>query len=525
MDYRLPMLATTLFFLSCGESGLAAPFPTPSNPYVEPLGPRDEPRFLTNYRSTPEIIWTCLITTFLCTWVSMHPNVVGYGSTRWQRLGRQTKMFLVAFVAPEIPLLSALQQCIIARHIVNRMNKRRSRDATTESPAPAVATPFWRRFLGINKRKVEQEKDNHLWKMSHGYFLLMGGVIFSINGRFEYLELGKLLKNGNDVSPDDILAESDGNEPNGNNLNDEQPIAEDDGSNSNKENEESKNSKPATDNKPNDDSALYTAARKALECLPTRDMEMCDRSKGDAVTKSLTLIQTTWFIVQLASRKAQNLNVNALEVFTLAYAVMILFVYIFWWDKPLNVQCPIIIGLPPVEHEATDPPTSHSKQPEGQESNPIPQNTSTRCSAHSAPNGFIEYVYTPQGLDANFRMNTITYLVTLGLLGVFGSIYYIAWGFTFPLPIGQKLWRVFCIVVTLVPWGFILVMVIATLIGFYILNLKGLDKSRRDIVGFVFVGFYAVIRLMLVSLALWSLHELPSDGHQTVVWARFIPHF
>jgi hypothetical protein len=37
--------------------------------------------------------------------------------------------------------------------------------------------------------------------------------------------------------------------------------------------------------------------------------------------------------------------------------------------------------------------------------------------------------------------------------------------------------------------------------------------------------FYYSSRLILVGLALWDLHDLPSDAHQTVSWSRFIPHF
>lgn len=141
----------------------------------------------------------------------------------------------------------------------------------------------------------------------------MGGVIFSVDGQLQYLDPQKL-------------------------LNDKEQ------------------------------SGLYIAARTALKDLPSKNMEIFDRSKGDMVTKSLTLLQTTWFIVTLGARRVQNLNVTALEILTLAYAVMNLFIYIFWWDKPLNVHSPIVFTLTLLEekHDAPEPRALHSEELEDQ---------------------------------------------------------------------------------------------------------------------------------------------------------------
>jgi hypothetical protein len=153
----------------------------------------------------------------------------------------------------------------------------------------------------------------------------MGGVIFSVNGRLKYLELGRLLYD-QESSRNDA---NDNEEANGDGVS----------------------------------AHTYTMARQALQSLPARNMDIRDRNKGDVLTKGLTFLQTLWFIVQLAARRAQNLNVTALEVVTLAYAVTTIFAYIFWKDKPLDVQNPIVIPLstPPVEAIDSSP-----NQSEGQ---------------------------------------------------------------------------------------------------------------------------------------------------------------
>ena len=69
--------------------------------------------------------------------------------------------------------------------------------------------------------------------------------------------------------------------------------------------------------------------------------EIKDRSKGDAVTKALVLSQTTWFLLQCAARGGQRLALTELELATAAFALVNIIIYALWWDKPLDVQCPI----------------------------------------------------------------------------------------------------------------------------------------------------------------------------------------
>ncbi|SJL14877.1 uncharacterized protein ARMOST_18352 [Armillaria ostoyae] len=69
--------------------------------------------------------------------------------------------------------------------------------------------------------------------------------------------------------------------------------------------------------------------------------ELMDKSKGDALSKSISLLQTTWFVVQYISRITLSLPRTQLETATLAYALLNFCNYILWWHKPLDVQCPL----------------------------------------------------------------------------------------------------------------------------------------------------------------------------------------
>ena len=94
--------------------------------------------------------------------------------------------------------------------------------------------------------------------------------------------------------------------------------------------------------------------------------EIADRSKGDYLSKTIVLFQTTWFVVQCIARGAYGLTVTELEVVTLAFASLTGVIYFLWWDKPLDVHCSVPIhlldgslgeieGVVDIEKEETDP--------------------------------------------------------------------------------------------------------------------------------------------------------------------------
>ena len=82
-----------------------------------------------------------------------------------------------------------------------------------------------------------------------------------------------------------------------------------------------------------------------IEWPTITEEEIADRSKGDYLSKTIVLFQTTWFIGQCIARGAYRLAVTELEVVTLAFAVLTGVIYYFWWDKPLDVRCSIPVQL------------------------------------------------------------------------------------------------------------------------------------------------------------------------------------
>ena len=100
---------------------------------------------------------------------------------------------------------------------------------------------------------------------------------------------------------------------------------------------------------PNDQGTVltldYFEAHPDIEIPRVTAAAIEDRSKGDALSKIIAILQTTWFIVQCIARGQQGLAVTELELVTLALASLNAATFAIWWDKPLGVQDPVKIFL------------------------------------------------------------------------------------------------------------------------------------------------------------------------------------
>ena len=75
------------------------------------------------------------------------------------------------------------------------------------------------------------------------------------------------------------------------------------------------------------------------------EAEIEDRSKADSLAKGIAVLQTTWFIAQCISRKAQGVITTEVELITVAFAALNGILYFLWWNKPLGVKCHVPVLL------------------------------------------------------------------------------------------------------------------------------------------------------------------------------------
>ena len=73
-------------------------------------------------RTVWNILWSCLATTFACSWVSVHPNVPFKNEGRWEILSRRVFLMFFSILAPEIMVMWSFKQwrgAVMIRELVN----------------------------------------------------------------------------------------------------------------------------------------------------------------------------------------------------------------------------------------------------------------------------------------------------------------------------------------------------------------------------------------------------------------------
>ncbi|KAK0211883.1 hypothetical protein IW262DRAFT_1467292 [Armillaria fumosa] len=89
---------------------------------------------------------------------------------------------------------------------------------------------------------------------------------------------------------------------------------------------------------------------KLLEPLAkVRAVDIREKSKGDALSKTIVVLQISWFVVQCCARAAQKLPITLLEMSALAFAVLSITSYVAWWEKPVDVLYQIRLEHSPMD--------------------------------------------------------------------------------------------------------------------------------------------------------------------------------
>jgi hypothetical protein len=113
------LLFIALYYLC----GIASTSPT-TGAASTTLDSADGPVLVINgadYRSTAQIVTSCISTVLLCTWFTVHPDVCGHDSTWRQRVGRKVELFIWALLMPELVMAWACNQWLGAHRICKRM--------------------------------------------------------------------------------------------------------------------------------------------------------------------------------------------------------------------------------------------------------------------------------------------------------------------------------------------------------------------------------------------------------------------
>ncbi|KAF5357695.1 hypothetical protein D9758_007404 [Tetrapyrgos nigripes] len=224
----------------------------------------------------------------------------------------------------------------------------------------------------------------------------------------------------------------------------------------------------------------------------TKAQDIEDKSKGDAVSKGLALVQTSWFLVQILTRAIQHLPITGLEISTVAFAVP-------------NLS--IMIGPGPEEYEI--PETFWRAAPnDPEESTSVPTSWA----------GTVKWGQT----------DFVIFVVGSMVACLFGAIHCFSWNFSFPTSTEQMMWRISAAFVALSPSVFPPV-----LAAHHMLDGRDWQSLRKGLlcivlfVAIIFVIgslFYVACRLILLTIAFTTLRSLSQDAYRGIGWTNYLPH-
>ena len=263
-----------------------------------------------------------------------------------------------------------------------------------------------------------------------------------------------------------------------------------------------------------------------LEMITPTEAELKDKAKSDSLTKFIVLVQTLWFVIQCIARGIEHYTLTELEIVRLAYAMMNFFIYLFWWDKPRNVECPIRVYKPSSSsHErGGDVDLWDIGWIQGSFHKAINYCVGTQDGFHdlskevSVPMFWSGRLYDALALKASMGPS---------LLGVaFGAIHCIAWNSEFPSHSELILWRISCMAMIIVPTVAALACLMLS-----ITSRAGKYDDAAGIIGILLAcllglssGLYVVARIATLVIAFTTLRSLPPVAFSLVDWTTFIPH-
>jgi hypothetical protein len=247
--------------------------------------------------------------------------------------------------------------------------------------------------------------------------------------------------------------------------------------------------------------------------------DIMDKSKGDALSKGLALAQGLWFATQFLARAHQHLAVTELEVATLAFAVVNLFIWLLWWNKPLDVQRQVVVG-----------PT---KPPNAQPIRPAHVLWSHRFS--SAIFGIAEaYAYDPLSSTSvpsfwslpqheldHLQGRFLPFMIEALVGTMFGAIHCAAWNADFPTTAEMWMWRLCSSHIVAIP---VIILLLWILVARTEIDESQLREAMLGIGYVVPIPIYIIARLVLIILPLVTLRSLPSSTFVDVNWSVYISH-
>ncbi|KIK64966.1 hypothetical protein GYMLUDRAFT_194753, partial [Collybiopsis luxurians FD-317 M1] len=294
---------------------------------------------INNCRTLFEIVWSCIGVLIACTWISVHPNVPGLNESSWKVLRRKIRLMIIAVLAPELLVLWAARQWFAARKL---------------------------------------SRHYKAWTKTHAFFALMGGFALYEGNKYvsvlrfipskeakerimENFETEESRAGITRTRTEPFLPRIFSNKSLGSHVQSSaQSEVSGDNSSTRSHTEEGNNTAIIELEYDADEPDRLSFAAHFKLISGISEAHIRERGHQDGFCKLIVIIQTTWFVVQLSARWAERLPVTELETMTLAYAVLNVLLYFFWWDKPQGAGHSVRIIRKSVDEEIMDQSSASS---------------------------------------------------------------------------------------------------------------------------------------------------------------------
>lgn len=376
-------------------------------------------------RGTFEIIQTCAITVFACTWTIQHLNVPGPNDSKLLRILRSCKWMVINILLPEFILSHAIFERQMATEVMREMTK-------NDHPHVSVALYGWPAFKSWAKAKMGRRSDgdqdlegntaqeqhqvdgsgrkqqSYIWTLSHAYFANMGGFVREVAS----------------------TGLSDGGDPAG------KPTEANQG----------KTSAKSTELR-----MVVVTGMQLARCWnefepPGIDEQgIEDKSKSNAFASIVTILQISQLVLSLIARKYYERPFSQIETLTLTLAICGVGTSLMYMDKPKDVTVPIQVHYAGKDRKLDQ---------QGLTRRGTYMNFSTRTfdGFWSVLSNDIDEMNLKERvpndnipIEVSEAGHSVTYVLAF-VTAVFGSLHAIAWNFEYPTPVEQLLWRIGTIV-------------------------------------------------------------------------------
>ncbi|KAE8449594.1 hypothetical protein EG329_007924 [Mollisiaceae sp. DMI_Dod_QoI] len=491
-------------------------------------------------RGTFGLVFSCVITLFLCVWTTVHVNIDPPANGKSWIPKRAIKKFgwaCATLIFPEGAMAIAHYERMTAWRLLKEMKKLYDNNQKFS---------FCDK-IGISRG--EEKITNSTWNISLAYYVVMGGFVV------DRCDPSVMSDNAEKMGSDEITSISDDN-----------VIS--------KEAEKNNKSKKPTENG-GSERARYTLtplgvlelARRDLETNkgehwrrpPITPREVEDKSNTNTLAKVLVVWQALWMIVQVIGRHAGGLSVSLLELHTCLHTFCAVVMFFTWWGKPTDIEVPTVVSVsgPLIkkledstsEGNSTspfepDPDKSKQSKPDKPDKsnkvNKVNKHQYFTCSAELGrlvyndlcddkhvwkPSEYFEALSNAYGRLFHAKMKLEGLIIALVGL-IYGGAHLAAWNYSFPSDVEAVLWKVAAIVTAIAWSAFVAQVVLGNLLQRYILG-GHQDKTFSRVCGILFgVGIVPclLVRLYLLVESFASIRQLPSDSYKLPLWSNVWPH-